>query len=357
MKRLLILYIILLLAYSESKSQSHFKPINVDTASTESEKIPFALRSVTLKTDNKFDLGKVAALKDETIYPLEMDSKIETSLIKFLNQRFSSVQAQPIVDIEIKTMRIAGAKPNSFSPTDTFLFECNFISDEDVLYQFKARNSFGIFNEPDKIMSKYIVRALVAAVKQFTKSYNKNPDWNKGNSNPLFNVKSKVIHNKIKDDDTIACEFNQLLKPEYFKGKLPNDSLTNEVISKLILTYKAESEETSKGIELTIHTKAIFDKNRSWKKNQLSNPNWLVYQQGHYDICAIYGLKLKEKMSTYSYSVGEFKSELNKLYNLVYAEYVSVRKQFSDETEQGRNSLKMEEWKIKIENMYKSTIK
>lgn len=351
------LLLLLFTPMSQQLVAQHFLQIDINSDIKENEQIPFNLSAVELKTNNADELGLVASLKDNTPYPLVLVDHIEKSIKKFLDKRFSPVQQNPNIILQITTMRLAPALQGKFSPTDTFLFECRFIADnkeKETLYQFKARNSFGLFNEPDKIMSNYISRALVAAVHQFTKSYNKNPDWSGGNSNPLFKVKVNLKHNNMKDPDIIICKSGNVIQPEDFKGKLPSDSMNTDVISKLILTYKAESEESSKGIELKIETKAYFDKNRSWKKSSMSNAAWLQYQQGHFDLCTIYGSKLKDSMENFVYSIGEFRSELNKIYNDLYTQYVAERKQYADETRLGTDPEKMLLWKTKTDERIKN---
>lgn len=355
MIRLFSLFLLFAFCNEQTLAQ-HFQQIDLKQEPKENESIPFKLSNVELKTNNADELGMVASLKDDTPYPLVMVEHMEKSMKDFLDKRFSPVQQNPKIIIQITTMRLAPSKQGKFAPTDTFLFECRFISDgkeKETLYHFKARNSFGLFNEPDKIMSNYISRALVAAVHQFTKSYNKNPDWSGGNSNPLFKVKVNLKHNVMKDPDVIFCKSGNTIQEADFNGKLPTDSVTHDVISKLILTYKAESEETSKGIELNIETKAYFDKNRSWKKPVVSNTAWLSYQQGHFDLCTIYGMKLKDSMENFAYSIGEFRSELNKIYNDLYAQYVAERKLYADETSLGTNTEKMMMWRSKLNDQLK----
>ena len=159
-----------------------------------------------------------------------------------------------------------------------------------------------------------------------------------------------MINNEIIEIDTIACEKKSKISLTDYNGNLSKDTLASDVISRLVLTYKAESIETSKGIELTIYTKAFFDKNRSWKKQEIENPNWLDYQQAHFDLCTIYGYKLKDSMSIHQYSIGEFKSELNEIFNKIYADYISMRKLLAEETNEGKDSIKLLEWKRKIED-------
>jgi hypothetical protein len=84
-------------------------------------------------------------------------------------------------------------------------------------------------------------------------------------------------------------------------------------------------------------------------ETQKQKPEWLAYQQGHFDLCAIFGNQLSQKMKNHLYSLGTYKTELNTIYNELNAEFVSLRKQYQSETQEGRDADQMSVWRKKID--------
>ncbi|HOZ51620.1 MAG TPA: hypothetical protein PLU17_07175 [Chitinophagaceae bacterium] len=336
-----------------SFGQNKHEFIQITPKADKQESIPFKISDIQFLIYNKDTLGKIASSLNDLSYSISLSKDFESELFIFTQNRFKSVNSEIEIILKIQALEISNANSSQFSPSDTFKFICIFCKkgeEQEYLYEFKARNSVGLFKNPNEIVENYIKRAVTSSIQQFTKSYLKNPTWQGQSDDKEIKIKSKVIHNQISEIDTIACEKKSKISLSDYKGKLSKDTLASDVISRLVLTYKAESVETSKGIELTIYTKAFFDKNRSWKKQEIENPNWLDYQQAHFDLCTIYGYKLKDSMSIHQYSIGEFKSELNGIFNKIYADYISMRKLMADETNEGKDSIKLLEWKRKMED-------
>jgi hypothetical protein len=81
---------------------------------------------------------------------------------------------------------------------------------------------------------------------------------------------------------------------------------------------------------------------------------WLQYQQGHQDLCGIFGRKLQNKLLNYPFSIGTYNSEINQVYNQINAELVGLRKQYQSETDHGNNEAQILLWQQKIKSLQES---
>lgn len=325
--------------------------IKLETNDTAKIQLPYTISEVLFADKLSDTIGYLSNKTDPTPFTAIFQNR-KNIFESYLNNSYSSEKKGSNIVLRITTLNIIPIEPTKFSPSDTFRFECEFhriLNNEmELLYTFKAKNLIGSFNQPELILSNYIKRALHSAIDQFSQAFILNNSWNVLADTSTSLVKATVLLNQFSSNDSIACSKNRNIQYDDFNINKVNDSTKSAGHTRLILTYAAQSEEKEGKLFLTIHTKAFLDKTRSWINPKVNEPNFIPYQQLHFDLCTYYGWKLNDSFRSTQFTYGEFKSELNQVYNSIYTEYTYQRKMLQDETNFGQNSTKMNEWKSKI---------
>lgn len=352
MKNLLI--IISFFASSIVLAQGKSVYIDLNPQEIKKKELPFYIKEIHFAKENSDTVALLTGRKkNENIYAVWKKDK-ELQVLDFINEQYKCDKKGVAINMQIQYLCLVGSEKNKFNFTDTFKVKLIFLRQEEgnwnEIYKFNAKNVFGTFEDPETVLNNYIVRAINTSIENFKnseafkKSASTENDANDANKKP---IKVLASHNKL-NADTIVCTAGNKLTWQDFQ--VYKNDLSESGSAKFILTYQVGSEETSKHLKLDIHTKAFFNKRNSWKPKE-SDEKWLQYQQGHYDICAAYGLKLHKAMKNYNYSLGMFKTELNKLYNEIYTEYTHLRKDYETETVSGNDPVAISTWRKKIDKL------
>lgn len=151
----------------------------------------------------------------------------------------------------------------------------------------------------------------------------------------------------------------------------PNYIMYNTKRKLFITDFMAEPDEmsigaaaTSSGIgmnytsstlynhtKLTITVTVYFDKSRSWMKENGKNATTLMHEQVHFDITAIKGCELKERIEQAELSQENYPEQLKKLLYTVQEEGDKMQKQYDKETQHGTIIDKQQEWEKKVAYM------
>lgn len=356
MKKILSLLLFLFIM-DKSYSQIKKTTLSLQPIEIKMKELSFSIQDVEISSFVSDTLGIISTRKGkETILAMMPEGK-KNAIKTFLESQFIQNKKGTAIILEITKMGLTPVEKGHFNPKDLFQLECTFwgiINEEKtLLYNFKAKNEFGNFEDAPTVFGNYISRALVSGVEKFKESYDKKAEWHNEFQNASLQnqkpIKVNCVYNKIKQTDSIPCNFgNQIDWNMFQENKKENTDMGS---AKFILTYKVESEETNKQLKLDIYVNAFLNKRTSWRPKNIQNNTWLEYQQGHFDICAVYGNQLFQKMKTYPYNLGTFKTELNTIYNTIYIEYTRIRKEYADATQNGNNENEIKKWRQKINKM------
>lgn len=337
-------------------AQKKHLEIKITSTTNELKLINFHIDQISFSNEVKDTMGFIGIRKKTLEQKAVLVNKLYDLQTIISSHYTQSLNGTPI-HLKIKKLGSYPVNPNYFSPSDTFKYECDFVGifngNEELLYTYKAKNLFGSFVNPAEVLSNYISRAFISSIDQFSKTFDSNSQWNILNDTSTTKINIVVFQNSIKGADSIPCSKNTKLQLSDFNIAKNKDSNSAIGHCRMILTYVAYLEESNTKPSLFIHVKSFFNRTRSWINPTLANEEWLSYQQGHFDLCTIYGNKLTNECKQFPFTLGEYKSELNQLYNKVYTEYVLKRKQYETETNQGRNNEMIKKWKSDIDNLMK----
>lgn len=330
--------------------------VNVADAGKSKEELPYFISDVIFKLESD-TIGLVGKRKrKEKTYFIFSQQRENT--LKAIHSKYKMNEKGSNIKLRIEQFNIHSVTRNEVSPEDTFYYRCTFLlthrgeSDEE-LFHFKGKNLMGATELAEEAFHHYAWRNIEQSITQFTKSFRSTPQWDILQDSSTSLVQTNFLLNSNLSEDSIACRINTRLDTSYFYPKMIKDS--NHIVGhcRPILTYAIAAEEKGGKLFLTIHTKAFISKNRSWIYPDLVSQDWFTYQEGHVKLCAMYGQKLQEEFQKTRFTYGEYKAQANKTYNKVYEEYSKMRKQYADETMDGKNVDSMKRWHTKLLEMSK----
>lgn len=332
-------------------SQSRTHALVPNDIGVEKKKLNIEIKKIQLKDNVDKHVGDIQWRSQTEQIQVNIDTNHEESVLKFIKNQFQQKSKGMDIIMLITECKIYPFEIGKCNPQDTFRFQCEFFKNDieasNYLYMYKAKNLMGSFDNAEDVMNNYYSRALLSAVNNFSTAIELHPEWFITDIKNQKPVKTSVIYNAIKSKDTIACSnYFQVSKKDYSLNE--KDTSSKQIFTKVTLTYKIDATESNKEMNLKIYPNAFFEKNRSWIKPNADFEKLKDYQQGIVDLCTIYGAKLNEALKSKSFSLGEYKSEINTIYNEVFSEYVQMRKDFKNQTDEGRNIQKMKEWQQKI---------
>lgn len=320
-------------------------------------KLPYQLHAIRFNI-NSDTIGLLGQRKHKAATLLTYPTRNQ-NLFEFVKSNYQFRENGSSIELRIEQFQIHPFKAGIASPEDTFYYACTFLKksnegQEEDLFQFKAKNLMGAIDLAEESFKHYVARVVNQSIQQFTKSFDLNPHWDTTKDTSSYGVKTEYLFNHQLGKDSIACHTITMLDSSYFNINTKKDSTQVVGHCRLILTYSIFAEEHNANLKLILHTKAFLSKSRSWIHPSLVNTTWYDYQKGHVRICAIYGRKLDEEFKKTRFTFGEYKYQANQAYNKVYDEYVRLRKQYADETNNGNIASQLKKWDEKITIMEKT---
>jgi hypothetical protein len=351
----LILFCIITIGLSNLYGQNAKHLIHCGDIGIPAKGLRFEIQEIKIHSSVNDQMGLIQSRGDSKPLDVVLPSQIEKISIQFLQKQYSFSRDLKII-MEITECRIGAFSPGKTHVSDTFLFQCSFyrekLDPEFYLFAFKARNLMGSFDNAPEVMNNFYSRVLLSATEKFSTSLKDHPEWFGSEIADQKPVKLSVAHNPIQSKDSIPCKTGYQLKPEDYQLN-SKDTSNKSVFTKMTLTYLIDATENSKELNLKIYTKAFFHKSRSWYKG---SPDWnalLPYHQGIYDLCMAYGIKLNKALKDRKFSLGEYRTEINTIYNEVLNEYAELRKKYQSETKEGMDSEQVSRWQIRIQEILK----
>jgi hypothetical protein len=347
-----IFFALLLGTTPESFAQQTVFTIGVDEKLQKPERVSIQVSNIQLHPSIRDTIGYLyGGKKGKSLIPVVQGLSFQEKLQVFLNKRFIAPANAPSVMMRISKLDVLNEAASDNQQMQTLIVNFEFLQvqnkDTTSLYTCYTKSPVSPAKDPDGMLRAYMTRSVTKAMHQFQEAVLRNPEWFV-QIEEAKSVHVKVLHNRKTSGDTLLCQRETKLTAADFRGKIPVDSIAPEVISRTGITYKVSFTDP----EIIVHTYAYFDRNRSWKKEQPSNPNWLAYQQVLLDICAKYGEQFARNVEKYSFSAGEYKGQLNQIYNEVLAEFYAEREQYIGETEKGINSKALIKWQQKAASWF-----
>lgn len=153
------------------------------------------------------------------------------------------------------------------------------------------------------------------------------------------------------DEGTIICwSATRPLSWEDFKGQPERNSRGEVAVTLSGIRFNYEA----KGNQIQIRVVSYFDKNNSWGKMELVNPEILVHEQKHFDITEWYARKLRSILKSKPSDEKKPDKYAQKYYHKMTAECFETQKQYDRETNYSRNTIRQLEWNKRIADTLKS---
>jgi len=349
-----IFYLFILLSPALCIAQQAVLKLNLHPTDSKKDTLPFYFLRVLDLTQRKDSMG---CLKNQTSNKTEvtiLENHLPDMLSIFLSKQYGQNKKGAPIVMKITQLGLYAKPKEKFTDLDTFKITCAFYRDvnhvEELLHSFKAKNVFEPQQNTKEILENAIGKAITVAVNKFALVFKEHPEWNEVVQIDLTKIQVKIDHNQQQEPNSIVCKKATKLSAADYPLTDRETSLPS-AFTKLVLTYTFESSEANNIRQLDIHTKALMQKNQSWKMGNTNDLTWLSYQQGLFDLCTVYGYDLLQRMKTFSYTIGDYTNELTKICNQTNVEFQTDCKQYEMETKFGTDPIFNEKWRKKIDTM------
>ena len=101
-------------------------------------------------------------------------------------------------------------------------------------------------------------------------------------------------------------------------------------------------------IYITTEILPVFLRKSSWVGSRLPRSALVQYSSYKGLLFYVYAMKLKQKLDQHSFSLGNFREEIRKLYNEVYEELSETLRKYSKETLSGTKAKEQRRWEAYI---------
>ncbi len=354
-------HLLIFLLLRQPTAISQVIPLKLPTTYNEKkETLPFRFSNILVQESINDTLAVFAGRKINKPLVLMLPSRHTQIFADALNEHFTFAEQGPQFLLCLHTIQLTRSAGNIANTKDSFLFRCEIRGINEfagsVFCQFYAHAVWGNPQRPEIAFSENVLHSLLAAVEKFHLSYRENNGWSQilqpAGNGPNINIQLRVSRNEPKDADSIACESGYRVRwCDFREQPAEKGKQLKKEEAKYIINYKLRSEEKKDTLWLFIRVNSFLHKANSWRPTDTTDAKWLQHQQAHFDLCAAYGLKLFEEIKQYSFSAGEYRTELNRLYNKLLTEYEEVRRTFDLETNNGKDERQNLRWQKTIQEM------
>jgi hypothetical protein len=133
-----------------------------------------------------------------------------------------------------------------------------------------------------------------------------------------------------------------------FKGSVDVNTDAIAITSSGFMFRAGYHFENGKGT-LSLSIYCSFNKNESWMKEKGKNAYILAHEQRHFDISYLSTLLFIKKVKQTTFKQEGYMELLRSIYKDAVQQMSALQQQYDDETHNGINTVKQEEWNKKIE--------
>jgi len=164
------------------------------------------------------------------------------------------------------------------------------------------------------------------------------------------NIKTNItwLTNIPDASNTIIYNPDQKLAIGDFKGT-PDENSGAVAITSSGFMFKAGYHSMSGDATLGIALYCSFNKKESWMKARGKNAYILAHEQHHFDITYLSTLQFIKKVKQTKFDNEDYMQQLKDIYNEVVKSMEAMQQQYDEETNNGINTAKQEEWNKKID--------
>ncbi|MDE3183032.1 MAG: hypothetical protein KGM16_06395 [Bacteroidota bacterium] len=159
-------------------------------------------------------------------------------------------------------------------------------------------------------------------------------------------------HKSTPGSDTIYYDFKRPLAWQDFQGKVPA-AVPWGAMTASGFSFNSSLSDEGNNIDISVGVYTFFTKHDSWKKPEAHSSYHLEHEQHHFDITRLGAAKLEDEIKKAHFTVKNYRSLLNSIFDKVYNEEIAWQKQYDLETQNSKDSVKQLEWNKKISDEIK----
>lgn len=154
-------------------------------------------------------------------------------------------------------------------------------------------------------------------------------------------------YKNVPGSDTIYYDYSRLLTWQDFQGKVPA-AVPWGAMTASGFSFNSSLSEKGNNIDISVGVFTFFTRHDSWKKPEAHTPYQLEHEQHHFDITRLGSAKLEDEIKKAHFTVNNYKSLLNSIFDKVYKAEIAWQKQYDLETQNSRDTVNQLEWNTKI---------
>lgn len=156
--------------------------------------------------------------------------------------------------------------------------------------------------------------------------------------------------------DNIIYNPQQKLTIADFKG-MPNPATDAVAITSSGFMFKAGYHSENGKATLAISVYCSFTKSESWMKERGKTAYILAHEQRHFDISYISTLLFIKKLQQARFQQDDYLEQLKTIHAAAVQQMKELQRQYDEETNNGINTAKQEEWNKKIAEQLSDAVK
>ncbi|MGF1925736.1 MAG: hypothetical protein ACQUHE_16285 [Bacteroidia bacterium] len=141
-----------------------------------------------------------------------------------------------------------------------------------------------------------------------------------------------------------------ILTWDFFKNDKPKDSPTDMLVYGGIGLKVRPATNNINTIKIIPTTSIVLNSSKSFVSNdkKYKDTSLIHHHQGLVDIVAIYATKLKDTLTTITFSPKSIESNLNKIHTIITNQMLAEQKRYSIETKNGLDNEQQKKWDLFI---------
>ncbi len=163
-----------------------------------------------------------------------------------------------------------------------------------------------------------------------------------------------VVNGLRSQEDSIKWSEDIVLNWENFKGT-PNEMSNAAALTASGISYNFSAEMVDGTIHVISDINAFFYPDKSWYKPDICDANILNHERLHFDIAALFALKMRHEVKNTSFTEN-VKKEFRELYKNTIKELKRFQEVYDKETDFSRNTTQQERWNSQIREHLKKEI-
>lgn len=288
--------------------------------------------------DEKDNIGTMrAGIANKTV-PINLDGGAAKAIETFINSSIEQDTNQDALEMHITQLRISEKNVGNLQQAD-LTYGVAFYQNGNKLVEYTGSGYIQTGFDASAYIEKLIKSNVERSLQDFDNWYSKT----EGSAGVQVTV--KIVPGN--DRDAIYYNKNRQLTLRDFQGT-SDDMSKGAAATYSGIAMKYSHERKGRTVKLDVQLNVYFDKQHSWCKENGKSAKTLNHEQLHFDITALNGCRLADKIRHYKFSIENYASELDNLLREADKKGSVLQNNYDRETTHGTKPSEQQSWDATI---------